>query len=196
MSDITVTKRPHSGSSDSPDDSREESTHTQPEKHAKVVVDRRKRVDGGVASKPSGGLMKKAAAGVSMADQLEEKRGRVKTLQAEFESLSQQLRELVPRQSPHVGHPRASVSSERRSAATLTHDKSLPPECDEPWGPAEEPFDAFSAARRITDEHIKLLKTYNELKDTAKDLAGMIASQRDMTLAQVMEEMGVEMSDK
>ncbi|GME92295.1 unnamed protein product [[Candida] boidinii] len=194
MADVTETKRPHTGSSsDSPDNSKEES-HTQPEKHAKIVaVDKRQRID---VSKTSSMLMKKAALGTTPSDQLEAKRSRVKMLQAEFDNLSLQLREQISRRRPHDDYPRANVSAERSSAATRVHGEILPPECDEPWEAATDQFDALSAAKRITDEHIELLKTYNDLKDTAKDLSTLIASQRNMTLVQVMEEMGVEMSDK
>lgn len=51
-------------------------------------------------------------------------------------------------------------------------------------------------ADAITKKHIKELKEYNTLKDTALSLMTMIADQRQVRLSVVMKEVGVKADDE
>lgn len=46
---------------------------------------------------------------------------------------------------------------------------------------------------KVVKQHIKQLKEYNELKDTALNLIQLIADQRQVRLGVVMDEIGVEL---
>ncbi|PSK56452.1 hypothetical protein B9Z65_6076 [Elsinoe australis] len=50
---------------------------------------------------------------------------------------------------------------------------------------------ALSDARASRAEHIKLLGRYNDIKDVAQGLMGLIAEQRGCRVKDVMEELGV-----
>lgn len=48
----------------------------------------------------------------------------------------------------------------------------------------------------IVKNHISTLKNYNEVRDVATSLIAKIAEQRGVTIAEIMEEMGVDLADK
>ena len=50
-------------------------------------------------------------------------------------------------------------------------------------------------AEALVKRHIKLLHTYNEIKDVGQGLIGLIADSRGVRLKEVMEEMGVDEKD-
>jgi hypothetical protein len=60
-----------------------------------------------------------------------------------------------------------------------------------------EPTDAdiMAAANRMVKEHIKLLHTYNELKDVGQGLMGLIADQRGVRIVEVQDEFGINAND-
>lgn len=51
---------------------------------------------------------------------------------------------------------------------------------------------AMTHANTTLKQHLKLLHDYNEIKDVATGLMGMIAEQRGVRVSEVMQEMGVE----
>ncbi|KAF2404490.1 hypothetical protein EJ06DRAFT_526569 [Trichodelitschia bisporula] len=61
--------------------------------------------------------------------------------------------------------------------------------------PVDEDVELMSAAKTIIKEHIGRLHTYNEIKDVAQGLIGMIAEQRGVRVRDCLEEFGLDAKD-
>jgi DNA repair protein Swi5/Sae3 len=72
-----------------------------------------------------------------------------------------------------------------------TNTAKFPPGLGSPQNQA----DTQAQAEAIVKRHIKLLRTYNEIKDVGQGLMGLIADARGVRLKEVMEEMGAEEND-
>ncbi|KAF2226124.1 Swi5-domain-containing protein [Elsinoe ampelina] len=56
----------------------------------------------------------------------------------------------------------------------------------------EQVREALAQARKARVDHVKLLGRYNDIKDVAQGLIGMIAEQRSCRVKEVMEELGID----
>ncbi|KAK5134841.1 hypothetical protein LTR08_006073 [Meristemomyces frigidus] len=76
----------------------------------------------------------------------------------------------------------------RRSA--LVTEAKLPSGLDMPadWSDDRKTKQALSSANVVIKEHIGLLHKYNEMKDIAQGLMGLIADKRGVRIANVMED--------
>lgn len=63
------------------------------------------------------------------------------------------------------------------------------------WSDDEKTKSAMSTANASIKEHIALLHKYNEIKDIAQGLMGMIAEGRGVRMKDVMDDFGVEEKD-
>ena len=59
------------------------------------------------------------------------------------------------------------------------------------WIEEEKTKSALSTANAVIKEHITLLHKYNEIKDIAQGLMGLIAESRGVRVKVVMEEFGM-----
>ncbi|KAK3629238.1 hypothetical protein LTR56_005114 [Elasticomyces elasticus] len=63
------------------------------------------------------------------------------------------------------------------------------------WSDEQKEKTAHTNANAVIKEHIGLLHRYNEIKDIGQDLMGLIADQRGVRIAEVMEEFGLASKD-
>ena len=61
----------------------------------------------------------------------------------------------------------------------------------DPWSEEEKTASALSTANAAIKEHITLLHRYNEIKDIAQGLMGLMAEGRGVQIKVVMEEFGM-----
>ncbi|KAK4960918.1 hypothetical protein LTR10_001407 [Elasticomyces elasticus] len=63
------------------------------------------------------------------------------------------------------------------------------------WSDEQKEKTAHTNANAVIKEHIGLLHRYNEIKDIGQGLMGLIADQRGVRIAEVMEEFGLASKD-
>ena len=80
--------------------------------------------------------------------------------------------------------PTASTLTHTDSGASTSAISSSPPDTA-----------VLGVARNIIAQHIKLLHTYNEIKDIGQGLMGLIADARGVRIVEVQEEFGIGVKD-
>ena len=80
--------------------------------------------------------------------------------------------------------PTASTLTDTDSGASASVISSSPPD-----------IAVLGAAKNIIAQHIKLLHTYNEIKDIGQGLMGLIADARGVRIVEVQEEFGIGVKD-
>jgi len=80
--------------------------------------------------------------------------------------------------------PTASTLTDTNSGASASVISSSPPDTA-----------ILGAAKNIIAQHIKLLHTYNEIKDIGQGLMGLIADARGVRIVEVQEEFGIGVKD-
>ncbi|MBE7180378.1 MAG: hypothetical protein INR71_04055 [Terriglobus roseus] len=61
--------------------------------------------------------------------------------------------------------------------------------------PADQVSEVLAAAKATVKQHISLMHRYNEIRDTALGLMGMLADQRGVRLRDVQEDFGMSVND-
>ena len=82
------------------------------------------------------------------------------------------------------GQPTASTLTDTDSGTSASVISSSPPDTA-----------VLGAAKNIIAQHIKLLHTYNEIKDIGQGLMGLIADARGVRIVEVQEEFGIGTKD-
>lgn len=93
----------------------------------------------------------------------------------------------IPSISPLLqaqNQPTASTLADTDSGASASVISSSPPDTA-----------VLGAAKNIIAQHIKLLHTYNEIKDIGQGLMGLIADARGVRIVEVQEEFGIGVKD-
>jgi len=73
----------------------------------------------------------------------------------------------------------------RKTSITVNEEKDL--------GFSDDEIEyGLSLAREVKADHVRNLQEYNEIKDIAQGLIGLIAEQRDVRVVDVMKEIGAE----
>jgi hypothetical protein len=87
----------------------------------------------------------------------------------------------------------STLSDLRTQKATLVSTSTLPSGLSilDSWSEEEKTASALSTANVVIKEHITLLHRYNEIKDIAQGLMGLIAEGRGVRVKVVMEEFGM-----
>ena len=87
----------------------------------------------------------------------------------------------------------ATLATLQTQKAALVASSTLPSGLSMPdsWTEEEKTKSALSTANAVINEHITLLHKYNEIKDIAQGLMGLIAESRGVRVKVVMEEFGM-----
>lgn len=133
-----------------------------------------------------------------------EEEGSVKTVTSQMMSTRQASQD--PPGPPHarmeaLAAKKASLevilASLQEQRAALAAQAQLPrdQEITQDWSEAEKTQSALVNANGVIRDHIALLSKYNEIKDIGQGLMGLIADQRGVRIATVMEEFGMDEKD-